>query len=206
MREEIRKAETDSTFGTIFRISKWFQRNKQKPVLWIRTRIRIHRIHMFLGLPDTDPDPLVRGMDPDPDSSIIMQIWQVKPWFLLFCASFWLFIFENDVNVASKSNRQKKIVLKICFLLASWRSMTKTAGSGSRIRIRIHWSEAWIHGSGSGSTPKCHGSATMQKLYIFSPYQGRLKFFKNICSCTVLFKFYTVENFPCDPVPLKGHN
>ncbi len=42
-----------------------------------RIRIRIHRIHMFLGLPD--PDPLVRGMDPDPaldpdpDPSIIMQ-------------------------------------------------------------------------------------------------------------------------------------
>jgi hypothetical protein len=36
-------------------------------------RIRIHRIHMFLGLPD--PDPLVRGIDPDPDPdpSIIMQ-------------------------------------------------------------------------------------------------------------------------------------
>jgi hypothetical protein len=34
-------------------------------------RIRIHRIHMFLGLQDLDPDPLVRGMDPDP--SIIMQ-------------------------------------------------------------------------------------------------------------------------------------
>jgi KRAB domain-containing zinc finger protein len=33
-------------------------------------RIRI-RIHMFLGLPD--PDPLVRGMDPDLDPSIIMQ-------------------------------------------------------------------------------------------------------------------------------------
>ncbi len=36
---------------------------------------------MFLGLPDPDPDPLVRGMDPDtdpaldlnPDPSIIMQ-------------------------------------------------------------------------------------------------------------------------------------
>jgi hypothetical protein len=40
-----------------------------KPVLWIR--IRIHRIHMFLGLPD--PDPPVRGMDPDPDPSINMQ-------------------------------------------------------------------------------------------------------------------------------------
>ncbi len=42
-------------------------------------RIRIHRILMFLGLPD--PDPLVRGMDPDldpplnadPYPSIIMQ-------------------------------------------------------------------------------------------------------------------------------------
>ncbi len=29
------------------------------------------RIHMFLGLPD--PDPLVKGMDPAPDPSIIMQ-------------------------------------------------------------------------------------------------------------------------------------
>jgi hypothetical protein len=30
------------------------------------------RIHMFLGL--LDPDPLVRGMDPDPDPSVIKQI------------------------------------------------------------------------------------------------------------------------------------
>jgi hypothetical protein len=36
-------------------------------------RIRIHRIHMFLGLQDPDPDPLVGGMDPAPDPSIIMQ-------------------------------------------------------------------------------------------------------------------------------------
>ncbi len=50
----------------------------RKPVL--RIRIRIHRIHMFLGLLDPDPDPLVRGMDTDPhpaldqdpDPSIIM--------------------------------------------------------------------------------------------------------------------------------------
>jgi hypothetical protein len=34
-------------------------------------RIRIHRIHMLLGLLDPDPDPLVRTMDPD--SSIIKQ-------------------------------------------------------------------------------------------------------------------------------------
>ncbi len=46
---------------------------KSTEVLWIRIRIRvgIHRIHMFLGL--LDPDPLVRGMDSDPDPSIIMQ-------------------------------------------------------------------------------------------------------------------------------------
>jgi hypothetical protein len=36
-----------------------------------RIRIRIQRIHMFLGLPDPNPDPLVRGMDPDP--SVIKQ-------------------------------------------------------------------------------------------------------------------------------------
>jgi hypothetical protein len=50
---------------------------RQKIVLELEPvlRIQIHRIHMFLGLPD--PDPLVRGMDPDPaldpDPSIIMQ-------------------------------------------------------------------------------------------------------------------------------------
>jgi hypothetical protein len=40
-----------------------------EPVL----RIRIHRIHVFLGLLDPDPDQLVRGMDPDPGPSIIKQ-------------------------------------------------------------------------------------------------------------------------------------
>jgi hypothetical protein len=40
-------------------------------VLRIRIRIRIYRIHMFLGLQDPNRDLLVRGMDPDP--SIIME-------------------------------------------------------------------------------------------------------------------------------------
>jgi hypothetical protein len=39
-------------------------------VLRIRIQIRIHRIHVFLGLLDPDPDPLVRGMDPDPDPDL----------------------------------------------------------------------------------------------------------------------------------------
>jgi hypothetical protein len=52
-------------------VAKSYRIPYSEPVLRIRIRIpiRIHQTHMFLGLPD--PDPLVRGMDPDP--SIIMQ-------------------------------------------------------------------------------------------------------------------------------------
>jgi hypothetical protein len=50
----------------------------------------------------------------------------------------------NNVNVPSKSNKQKKLCWKISFLLASWRSMMKITGSGS--------------GSESGSISQRHGS------------------------------------------------
>jgi hypothetical protein len=43
----------------------------QRGYLLAVLRIRIQRIHMFLCHPD--PDPLVRGMDPAPDPSIVMQ-------------------------------------------------------------------------------------------------------------------------------------
>ncbi len=39
-------------------------------VLTAVLRIRIHRIHMFLGLLDPDLDPLFRGMDPDPEPAL----------------------------------------------------------------------------------------------------------------------------------------
>jgi hypothetical protein len=46
----------------------------------------------------------------------------------------WLFFdflcLKNDVNVPSKRNKQKHF-FKISFLLESWKSMTKIAGSGS---------------------------------------------------------------------------
>jgi hypothetical protein len=38
---------------------------------WHQNDADPHRIHMFLGLLDPYPDPLVRGMDSDPDPSII---------------------------------------------------------------------------------------------------------------------------------------
>ncbi len=63
---------------------------------------------------------------------------------------------NNDVNVGSKSNKEGKIYLKIIFLLALWRSMTKIARSGSRDplvrgmdpRIRIHHKMSWIRNTG----------------------------------------------------------
>jgi hypothetical protein len=49
--------------GEMFTVDSWY--------VPLPAVFRIHRIHMFLGHKDPDPDPLVRGMDPDP--SIIKQ-------------------------------------------------------------------------------------------------------------------------------------
>ncbi len=65
---------------------------------------------MFLGLPE--PDPLVRGMDPDldpdldpdPDPSIIMQNNKRNLEFYYFETLFDFLSLKNNVNVPSKSN------------------------------------------------------------------------------------------------------
>ncbi len=128
--------------------------------IWIRIHIWIHRIHMFLGL--LDPDPVVR-------------IW-IRIRILLstsknnkknldsycFVSYFWLFIFKNDVNAPSKSNKQKIFNQKNYYFFAVILKVNEENNS-IQIRIRIHWSEAWIRGSRSGSTPKCHGSATLPR-------------------------------------------
>jgi hypothetical protein len=44
----------------------------------LRIRIRIHRIHLCLGLLDPDPDPLVRGVDPAPDPDLDPSITKQK--------------------------------------------------------------------------------------------------------------------------------
>jgi hypothetical protein len=125
-------------------------------------RIRIHRIRMFLGLlkPDpeplinvTDSDPLVRVMDPDLDPSIIKQKIVRKT---LIPIVLWLFYdFLSLIMYLQKVINRK--TLKIVFLLASWRSIKKIAGSGTISQRR-----------GSGSVPKCHRSATLLAAHIDS--------------------------------------
>jgi hypothetical protein len=44
---------------------------RQQLYKYATTSVRIRRVYMFLGLPD--PDPLVRGLDPDPDPSIMQK-------------------------------------------------------------------------------------------------------------------------------------
>ncbi len=58
---------------------------QEKPLLRIRIRIRIR---MFLGLLDLDQNPLVGGMDPDPDSSITKQNSKKNLDFYYFVTSF----------------------------------------------------------------------------------------------------------------------
>ncbi len=69
---------------------------------------------------------------------------------------------ENDVKVPSKCNMQKNLFLNN-FFVGILKVNVKIRRI--RIRIRIHKSEAWIRGSrsGSGSTPKYHGSATLPR-------------------------------------------
>ncbi len=66
-----------------------------------------------------------------------------------FVTSFWLFIFENDVHVPSKSHKQKYFWKNLLFVGIMGRSMTEIAGSGS----------ASGSGSESGFIGLRHGSA-----------------------------------------------
>ena len=72
-----------------------------KPISeFYRIRIRIHRIHMVLGLLDPDPDPLVTR-------------------------------YESGSGYRRSKNSKLCLLFDFLFLLASWRSMTKKAGSAS---------------------------------------------------------------------------
>ncbi len=75
----------------------------------------------------------------------------VDPWHFDFLS------LKNDVNVSSKSNKQKNFGknLILCGHLVTCHPLTKKAGS----RIR----KSMVRIRGSGSVQKCHGSATLFK-------------------------------------------
>ncbi len=68
--------------------------------------------------------------------------------------SVWLFIFENEIIIPSKSNKQKK-----WFFVDVLKVTDENSRIRIRISIRIYYSEVWIRGS--GFAPKFHGSATL---------------------------------------------
>jgi hypothetical protein len=115
-------------------------------------RIRIRRIRMFLGLLNPDPYPLARGIDPGYGSFSHQAKIVRKTLIPTVCDFFFDLSLNNDVNVPSKSNEEKNFFFKLDFCWC-------LEGQEENSRIRIHSSEAWIRGS--GSTPKCHGSATL---------------------------------------------
>ncbi len=60
----LRTTTFSGTIGMIPKNNKLGRTQRDEPKAVLLIRIRIHRIHMFLGLPDPAPDP---------DPSIIMQ-------------------------------------------------------------------------------------------------------------------------------------
>ncbi len=62
---------------------------------------------MILGLLDPDSYPLVKGMDPVPDPSIIKKTVRKTLIPTVLCLFFDFLSLKNDVNVPSNSNRQK---------------------------------------------------------------------------------------------------
>ncbi len=68
------------------------------------------------------------------------------------------FSLKHDVNEPSKRISEKHFLM--CFLLASWRSMTKIAGSRSESGSESG-SRSITQRHGSASTPKCPGSGTL---------------------------------------------
>ncbi len=89
-------------------------------------------IRMFVGL--SDPNPLVRDTDPDPNPSIILKQTTVVRKTLIptvLWLLFGLLSLKNDVNVGSKSKQQNHLEQEIIFV-----AILKVTDENSRIRIR----------------------------------------------------------------------
>ncbi len=116
-------------YPVIYRMRSWsFQSNVRYPML----RIRIRRIRTYVFGPPGSGSVSQRcgsgsGSFNHQAKIVSKTLTSTVLWLLFDFLSL-----KNDVNVTSKRNKQKN--LGISFLSASWRSMTKIAGSGFRIR------------------------------------------------------------------------
>jgi hypothetical protein len=118
--------------------------------LKIRCRGEVFRIHVFLAI-------RIRIHLSEIWIRILLSLCKnnkknVESYY--FVTLFDFFIFEKCKCTFKKLDAEK-IVLKIIFLLASSRLMTKIAGSDSISQRR-----------GSGSSPKCHGSGTLPERHM----------------------------------------
>ena len=89
--------ETQGNFSQTFK-NNIFCLKKSVVRIWIR------RIHMFLGLPYPDLDPLDRDTDPDPSSS---KNSKKNIDFYCFLTSLWLFIFKKWCKCTFKVSSKK---------------------------------------------------------------------------------------------------
>jgi hypothetical protein len=98
--------------------------------------MRIHRIHVFFGLPDPEPDPLVRGMNPDPDPALDPDRYlsscknNKKNLESYYCVTLFDFLsLRSNVNVPSKTSRNN------CVKNLFFAGILKVNDENSKIRI-----------------------------------------------------------------------
>jgi hypothetical protein len=87
---------------------------------------------------------------------------------------------------------QKVISRKNCVKNYFFAGILKVNDENSRIRIRIriHKLEVWIRGSGSGSTPKLHGSGTLITRYLLT----------HILCCCMITRYMFISMLCCSMI------
>jgi hypothetical protein len=122
-----------------------------------------------LGLLYPDPDLLVRGMDPEPDPSIIKQNSKKNPGFYCFVTSFWVFTFEKWCKSTFKKSKQKNFFLHYFSVGILKVNDPDPLVRGMDPRIRIHTEMSWIRNTGSFSIPDPGSRIRIKEFKYFNP-------------------------------------
>ncbi len=101
---------------------------------------------LFRSLESSVPDPQVFGPPWSRSLSSSKNLYKKNLEFYCFVTSLWLFIFKNDVNVPSKSNKQKKFS---CCHEDHWRIRIRNTAWKARFGINHSRSRTLIADSGA---------------------------------------------------------